>query len=77
MSAYAPAKFEIATSNCLKRRCIYKKIHYLTVDLDLGVKITQNFAPNPLHHVTYVAAKIEVDTSKGLGGDAFTRKLVI
>ena len=26
----------------------------------------------PLHHVTYAAAKFEVATSYGLGGDAFT-----
>ena len=32
---YSDTKFEAA-----RRRCIYKKIHYLTVDLDLWVKIT-------------------------------------
>ena len=30
----------------------------------------------PLHHVTYVIAKFEVATSKGLG-DYFTRKYII
>ena len=44
-------------------------------DLDLGVKVTRNVAQYPLHHVTYSATKFEVATSKGLGGDAFTRKL--
>ena len=31
----------------------------------------------PLHHVTYSATKFEVATSKGLGGDTFTRKFNI
>ena len=42
---------------------------------DLGVKVTQNFAQYPLHHVTYPATKFEVATSKGLGGDAITSKV--
>ena len=41
---------------------------------DLGVKVTQNIAQYPLHHVTYAAPKFEVATSNSLGGDAFTRK---
>ena len=45
--------------------------------LDLGVKVTQNVAQYPLHHVTYLATKFEVAMSKGLGGDAFTRKFNI
>ena len=28
-------------------------------DLDLGVKVTQNVAQYPLHHVTYSATKFE------------------
>ena len=40
-------------------------------------KVTQNVAQCPLHHVTYSATKFEVATSKGLGGDAFTRKFKI
>ena len=44
-------------------------------DLDLGVKVTQNVAQYPLHHVTYSATKFEVATSKGLGGDTFTKNL--
>ena len=46
-------------------------------DLDLGVKVTQNVAQYPLHYVTFSATKFEVATSKGLGGDAFTRKFNI
>ena len=55
-----------------RRRSIYKKIQYLTFDLDLGVKVTQNVAQYPLHHVTYLATKFEVATSNRLGGDTFT-----
>ena len=64
---YALANFEVATSNA-----IYKKIHYLTFDLD--GKVTQNIAQYHLHHVTYAPAEFEVAMSNGLGGDAFTRK---
>ena len=54
----------------------YKKIQYLTFDLDLGVKVTQNVAQYPLHHVTYSTTKFEVATSNGLGGDTFTRNVM-
>ena len=37
-----------------------KKIHYLTFDLDLGVKIIQNVAQYPLHHVTYSGLKFKL-----------------
>ena len=43
-------------------------------DLDL-VKVTQNVTQCPLHHVTYVPTEFEVTTSKGLGGDAFYKKI--
>ena len=43
-------------------------------DLDLGVKVTQNFAQYPLHHVTYSATKFEVTMFNLLGGDTITRK---
>ena len=47
-------------------------------DLDLGgVKVTQNVAQCPLHHVTYASTEFEVTTSKGLGGEAFTRNFNI
>ena len=74
---YSPTKFEVATSSGLGGRCINKKIQYLTFDLDLGVKVMQNVAQYPLHHVTYSPTKFEVATSNGLGGDAFTRKFNI
>ena len=60
-----------------RRRSIYKKIQYLTFDLDLGVKVTQNVAQYPLHHVTYPATKFAVARSNLLGGDTFTRKYII
>ena len=34
-------------------------------DLDFGVKVTQNVANYPQHHVTYVPAKFDVATSHG------------
>ena len=37
------------------------------------VKVTQNVAQFPLHHVSYAPAKFAVATSNGLGGDAFSR----
>ena len=46
-------------------------------DLDLGAKVTRNVAQCPLHYVTYTPTEFEVTTSKGLGGDAFTRKFNI
>ena len=58
-----------------RRRYIYKKIHFLT--LDLRVKVTQNIAQYPLHYVTYSATKIVVAMSSRLGGDTFTRKYII
>ena len=48
------------------RRCVYKKIHYLTFDLEVGVKVTRNITQYPQHHVTYAQAKFEVATSKSL-----------
>ena len=69
---YSATKFEVAMSNCL-RRYIYKKIHYLT--FDLGVKVKQNVAQYPLHHVTYSTTKFENATPNGLGGDIFTRNV--
>ena len=42
-----------------------------------GVKVTRNGAQYPLYHVTYSATKFEVAMSKGLGGDASTRKFNI
>ena len=52
-----------ATSNGLYRRCIHKKIHYLTFEM--------------LSSTCYATAKFEAAVSYGLGGDAFTRKYII
>ena len=49
----------------LGRRCIYKKMHYLT--FDIGVKVKRNVAQYPLHHETYAETKFEVATSYSLG----------
>ena len=54
-------------------RCVYKKIHFLTFDLDVIGSVTQY----PRHHGTYAQAKFEVATTKSLWGDAFTRKYII
>ena len=63
---YAPTEFEVTTSKALGGELIYKKIQYLTYDLDLGVKVTRNVAQYPLHHVTFSATKFEVATSNRL-----------
>ena len=52
-------------------------LHYLSFDLDLGVKVTQNVTQFPIYHLTYAISKFEVAISNGLGGDAFTRKYTI
>ena len=61
----------------LRRRCIYKKIHHLTFEVDPNpkVKVTQNAVQFPLHHVIYGPAKFAVTMFYDLGGDAFTRNL--
>ena len=46
-------------------------------DLDLGVKVTQDVAQYPPHHVRYAHVKFEVATCNGLGGYAYTRKYII
>ena len=55
------------------RRCIYKKIHYLTFDL---VKVTRNVTQYPLHNVIYASTKFEVATSNGLGDGTITRNVM-
>ena len=62
----------ISLFSCLSIK-VSKKIHYLTSNLKIWVNVTQNVAKYPLHHETYVDAKVEVATSNGLG-DALTRK---
>ena len=46
-------------------------------DLDLVVKVTQNFVQYPSNHMTYAPAKFEAATSNSLGEDGFTRKYII
>ena len=61
----------------IRRRCIYKKIHYLAfgLDPDPKVKVTQNVSQFPLHYVISAHAKFAVAKSKCLGGDAFIRNV--
>ena len=58
------------------RRYVYKKIHYLTLVLDLEVKVTQDVTQYALHHMIYVSTKFEVSTSNGLGEDTITRNVM-
>ena len=46
-------------------------------DLVLDIKVTQDVAQYPLHHVTYSDTKFEVATSNNIGRDAFTSKYTI
>ena len=66
--------FTCKICNCyvqqFRRRCIYKKVYYLTLTFTLNV------AQCPLHHVTYAPTEFEVTTSKALGGVAFTRNSI-
>ena len=48
---------------------MYKKIHYMTLTLELHKMLPQY----PPHHMTNASAKVEVATSNSLGGYAFTR----
>ena len=57
------------------RRCIYKKIHYLTLTPTPRSRSHKIMLSSLLHDVSYVPAKFEVATFNGLGGDAFTRNL--
>ena len=62
---YAPAKFEVATSNSLGQDGFTRKY------------ITQNVAQYHPHHVTYASGNFEAAMSNGSGEDAFTRKYII
>ena len=46
------------------------------IDLDLGVKVTDDVAKYPLHHVTYSGTKFEVSSSGCLGGDALIKDII-
>ena len=72
---YAPAKFEVATSNSLGEDGLTRKKKLY--DLDLLVKVTQNVAQYHPHHVTYAPVNFEVVMSNGSGEDSFTRKYII
>ena len=50
-------------------------MHYLTFDLDLGVKVTRKVTQYPLHHVIYAPTKFEVATSNRLGEDTITKNV--
>ena len=65
-------EFEVTTSKVLGEAFTRNSIF----DLVLGVKVTQNIAQYPLHHVTHPATKFEVARSNRLG-DTFTRKFNI
>ena len=39
---YSDTKFEVSTSDGLGGDAFTKKVHYLTVDLDVWVKVTRN-----------------------------------
>ena len=70
---YAPTVFEVTTSKALGGKAFTRNSIF---DLDLGIKVTQNVAQYPLHHVTHPATKFEVARSNRLG-DTFTRKFNI
>ena len=44
----------------LRRICIYKKMHYLTFELDVEDKVAQNVAQHLLYHAAYSPARLEV-----------------
>ena len=50
-------------------------MHYLTLNLDLGVNVTRNISQFPLHHVTYAPVKFEIAESNDLRRDAFARNM--
>ena len=69
---HAPAKFEVATSNGLGDVFMSKNI---ICSLTLTLKVTQNVAQYPLHHVTHVPATFEVAIFKDLKKDTITRNV--
>ena len=71
---YAPTEFEVTTSRGLGGDAFTRNSIF---DRNLGVKVTQNVAQYPLHHVTYLATKFVVAMSNRLLGDIFTTKYII
>ena len=67
------AKFEVATF----KLWVDAFTREYSIDLDLGSKVTLDFAQCPLYHVTYATPNFEVGTSNCLEEDAFTRKYII
>ena len=71
---YAPAKFEVASSDGFEDA--FTRKYMLSHDLDLRVKATQNVAQYFQNQRTYAPARIEVAKRNGLGEDALTRKYI-
>ena len=71
----ASAKFEVATSNCLRGDAFTRKYIISLLTFSLGQEQTRNVAQYPLHHMTYAPAKFEASMSNGLGGNALTRNI--
>ena len=77
---YAATEFEVTTSKALGGEAFIRKFNIWPWPWGQGhtkVKVTQNVAQYPLHHVTYSSTKVEVATSQCFGGNAFTRKFNI
>ena len=70
---YAPATFEVATSDGLED--VFTSKYMISHDIDLRVKATQNVAQYFQSQITYVPERFEVATRNGLGEDALTRNL--
>ena len=59
----ASAKFEVATSNCLRGDAFTNKYIISLLTLTLGNGQTRNVAQYPLHHMTYAPARFEAALS--------------
>ena len=70
--ALVPAKLDIMLQLTVKEKMHLQESTLF--DLDLWVKVTRSVAHCPLHNVTYEPTEFETTISKGLGGEAFTRK---
>ena len=77
---FSPCNFSLANS-CRQIHIFCAKFiissHLATLAIGSANPVARNVAQYPLHHVTYSATNFEVATSKGLGGDAFTRNFNI
>ena len=69
-SKFFPYKFYF------KKTRVSRETLALFTDYGIWVKVTQNVAQYPLHHVTYAPINFEVAMSNGLG-DALKRKYII